>query len=151
MSNTKKRWSVPTWMLFHGMAEKIDERFFKNNKEEVLNIIKMICDNLPCPYCRVNASKYIKKTMINVNTKEDLKIFLYTFHNHVNKKLKKKHFEKSILNKYKNINMLTAYKWFNNKFYGEYVVSHDFNKWRRNIVKEKVKHFFGSNWRKMFK
>ena len=92
-------------MLFHGMAEKIDETFYKNNKEEVLNIIKIICDNLPCPYCRQNASKYLKINMRNIETKEDLKLFLYRFHNDVNKKLKKKHFSESILNKYKTINI----------------------------------------------
>ena len=151
MSNTRKRWSIPTWMLFHGMAEKIDETFYKNNKKEVLNIIKIICDNLPCPYCRQNASKYLKINMRNIETKEDLKLFLYRFHNDVNKKLKKKHFSESILNKYKTINILHAYKWFDNKFYGEYIVSHDFNKWRRNMVKDKVTTFFKDNWKKMFK
>tara|TARA_A100001011_G_C13782968_1_gene623908 strand:+ start:64 stop:480 length:417 start_codon:yes stop_codon:yes gene_type:complete len=138
-------------MLFHGMAEKIDDKFYKENKDQVLEIIKIICDNLPCPYCRKNASKYIKNNMKNINTKEKFKHFLYVFHNDVNKKLKKKHFEKSILNKYKTINILTAYKWFNDKFYGEYIVSHDFNKWRRNMVKDKVTNFFKDNWKKMFK
>lgn len=151
MSNTRKRWSIPTWMLFHGMAEKIDPIFYKNNKKDVLNIISVICDNLPCPYCRQNASQYLKKNMKNIDTKEDLKLFLYRFHNDVNNKLKKKHFNVTILNKYKNINILHAYKWFDNKFYGEYIVSHDFNKWRRNLVKDKVSTFFKNNWRKMFK
>ena len=99
------------------------KHFIKIIREEVLNIIKIICDNLPCPYCRQNASKYLKINMRNIETKEDLKLFLYRFHNDVNKKLKKKHFSESILNKYKTINILQAYKWFDNKFYGEYIVS----------------------------
>ena len=106
---SKERWSIPTWMLFHGLAEKIDEDYYKQNNKKVFDIINTICQNLPCPFCRVNATKYL------------------------------------------NINMLKAYKWFEEKFYGNYIVQHDFNKWRRNIVKEKVKDFFGGNWRKMFK
>jgi hypothetical protein len=149
---SKEKWSIPTWMFFHGLAEKIDNDYYKTHNKEVFDIVNIICQNLPCPYCRVNATKYLKKIHINtLKTKEDLKMFFFDFHNHVNKKLGKKIFAKSILNKYKNINIFHAYKWFDQKFYGNYIIQHDFNKWRRNIVKEKVKHFFGSNWRKMFK
>lgn len=149
---SKERWSIPTWMLFHGLAEKIDEDYYKQNNKEVFGIINTICQNLPCPFCRVNATKYLKKINVNnLKTKEDFKMFLFTFHNNVNKKLGKKIFEQSILNKYKHINMLHCYKWFDQKFFGNYVVHRDFNKWRRNMVKEKVKIFFGQNWRKLFK
>jgi len=148
---SKTRWSVPTWILFHGLAEKIDEDFYKANNEKVFNIVKIICQNLPCPYCRENASKYLKKIKIkNIKTKEEFKTFLFTFHNHVNKKLKKKEFELSILNKYKLINMFKAYTWFDQNFYGSYIISHDFNKWRRNLVNIKVKEFFSENWKQMF-
>ncbi len=148
---SKTRWSVPTWVLFHGLAEKIDEDFYKANNEKVFNIVKIICQNLPCPYCRENSSKYLKKIKIkNIKTKEEFKNFLFTFHNHVNKKLKKKEFELSILNKYKLINMLKAYTWFDQNFYGSYSISRDFNKWRRNLVNIKVKEFFGENWKQMF-
>ena len=42
-------WSHPTWLFFHSLAEKINEDFLKKNTLDVLNMIKNICVNLPCP------------------------------------------------------------------------------------------------------
>ena len=41
------------WMFFHGIAEKVDETYYKNNYKDIFGIIHTICQNLPCPYCRV--------------------------------------------------------------------------------------------------
>ena len=57
---SKKRWSVPTWMFFHGIAEKVDETYYKNNYKDIFDIIRTICQNLPCPYCREHATDYCK-------------------------------------------------------------------------------------------
>ena len=95
---SKKRWSIPTWMFFHGIAEKVDETYYKNNYKDVFDIIRTICQNLPCPYCREHATNYCKTLTDNkINSKEKLKNELFIFHNNVNKKLDKKIFNKSIL------------------------------------------------------
>jgi len=148
---SKKRWSIPTWMFFHGIAEKVDETYYKNNYKDIFDIIRTICQNLPCPYCREHATSYCKTLTDNkINTKEKLKNELFIFHNYVNKRLDKKIFNESILNKYKTINIFKCFKWFDKHFYANYVVNHDFQGWKRNRVKEKINKYFNSHWKRMF-
>ena len=46
-------------------------------KDQLLDIIKGICMNLPCPDCSNHATQYIKKlNYVSIKNKEDLKIFL---------------------------------------------------------------------------
>ena len=49
MIDGKSRWSIPTWYLFHGIAEKIDEQYYKENYFKVFQLFIIICNNLPCP------------------------------------------------------------------------------------------------------
>jgi FAD-linked sulfhydryl oxidase len=148
---SKKRWSIPTWYLLHGIAEKIKEDYYIKNKDDIINILNDICYNLPCPYCRTNAIKYLKsKNFALLKTKQDFKLFIFNFHNNVNKKLNKKIFDKNILKKYKTINLLNVWKLFDKEFNSNYLTSHDFNKWRRNISSSYIKKYFNKNWTKMF-
>ena len=149
---SKKTWAIPCWFFFHGMAEKISKSYYEENYEGVFDLIVLICKNLPCPYCREHATYYLKnKYAKDVNTKPKLKKFLYTFHNDVNKRIGHHVFDEDILLKYKNINIEKAYIYFNQNFYGAYIVNHDFNGWRRNLVQESVKSYLRDNWSKMFR
>ena len=100
-----KLWGPLTWMLFHTLAN-----FVNNFQEERLNLIKvfkLICNNLPCPYCRDDANNFIRS--FNFNTllsKRDFKLFIFDFHNRVSLKLKKQPKNESILEKYNNIDLL---------------------------------------------
>jgi len=98
-----KTWGPCTWFLLHTLAEKIQENNFHNNKIVLLNFINRICDNLPCPDCAEHARKQMKNLNSNtINTKEDLKNMLHSFHNIVNQKLNKPIFTIEELNtKYK--------------------------------------------------
>lgn len=78
-------WGTYTWYLFHAMAEKINIKYFDEEKENIINHIKSICSVLPCPKC-VNHAKICLKYIDNVKTKDELRIFLYDFHNKVNKR-----------------------------------------------------------------
>jgi hypothetical protein len=85
LENTKTRWGPSIWFLFHTLAEKIKEEKFASLKDELLDIIKGICMNLPCPDCSNHATQYIQKlNYVSIKNKDDLKIFLFNFHNHVN-------------------------------------------------------------------
>jgi hypothetical protein len=85
IENTRVRWGPSTWFLFHTLAQKVKENEFERIKEELLNNIKSICMNLPCPTCREHATLYIQRLNYNsIKTKEDLKLFLFNFHNEVN-------------------------------------------------------------------
>lgn len=83
----KMKWGPPIWFLFHTIAEKIKADEFLSLKNEIIQNIVIICKNLPCPNCASHASNYISKVNFNaINTKEDLKMFLFNFHNSVNQK-----------------------------------------------------------------
>jgi hypothetical protein len=108
LENTRLRWGPSTWFLFHTLAEKIKEEKFMDLKDELLDIIKGLCMNLPCPTCSSHATEYIKKlNYISIKNKNDLKIFLFNFHNDVNIRNNINHFSLDELNyKYSKSNTL---------------------------------------------
>ena len=149
---SKKRWALPCWFFFHGIGEKISKSFYEENYKGVYDLIVTISRNLPCPYCRDHATRYLSnKNVESVKTKKQLKKFLFDFHNNVNKRIGHHVFNEDVLLKYKKIDIEKAYIWFNQQFYGAYIVNHDFNGWRRNLVQEKVKEYLRKNWGKMFR
>jgi len=89
VENTAKKvkWGEPTWFLLHTLSVKVKESEFKNIRMDLLNRIYAICTNLPCPDCSNHAKTYLDNINFNtIQTKEDLKILLFIFHNDVNKK-----------------------------------------------------------------
>jgi hypothetical protein len=83
----KMSWGEPTWALFHVLAEKVKDKEFERIRLELLEVIYMICSNLPCPDCANHAAMYLNDIRYkNIQTKEQLKNMLWTFHNVVNKK-----------------------------------------------------------------
>lgn len=83
----KMKWGEPTWFLFHTMAEKINDEKFPILRLNILNIISLICNNLPCPDCSKHATEYMNKiNPSSIQTKQDLKLMLFQFHNVINQK-----------------------------------------------------------------
>ena len=83
----KMKWGEPVWFLFHTLAEKVKQDQFPTLKEGIMNIIRSICNSLPCPICAEHATKYMKGIQDNsIRTKEDLKLMLFNFHNEINKR-----------------------------------------------------------------
>jgi len=81
------KWGEPTWFLFHTLAHKVKDEAFSKIRMELLNIISLICINLPCPTCAEHASQYIKSIpFYSIQSKQGLKDMLYKFHNEINKK-----------------------------------------------------------------
>lgn len=83
-SNTMK-WGKPTWFLLHTLAEKVNEDNFPTLRKDLLDIVYSICTNLPCPDCANHAKIYLDGINFNtIQTKQDLKMMLFIFHNSVN-------------------------------------------------------------------
>ena len=83
----KMEWGEPTWFVLHTLAEKIKDDNFNAICKDFLQIIYNICTNLPCPMCSQHAKEYIQNSyFFRIKSKDELKAFLYTFHNVVNKK-----------------------------------------------------------------
>ena len=111
---SREQWGNITWYLFHGIAEKIKEEKFSENKELIINIIKSICANLPCPECAEHATKTLNSINFNtINSKSELKEFLFKFHNIVNQRTKKQQFKFEELDKkYSSIIMPIIFNYF---------------------------------------
>ena len=86
---TKKKmsWGQPTWLFFHTLAEKVKDESFPIVYKELLNTIYSICVNLPCPECAGHAKTYLDSNrFLAITSKQQLKQFLFQFHNVANEK-----------------------------------------------------------------
>lgn len=112
--NNRSRWGPAIWFLFHTLAHKIKDEEFINVKIELLESIKSICRNLPCPNCSQHATEYLQRLNYNsIKNKEDLKHFLFIFHNDVNIRKSMPLFSKDELeSKYSSANTINIIKNF---------------------------------------
>lgn len=134
----KHLWGPAIWYFFHGIAEKINTDKFNDQKNNLFNILNIVCDNLPCPECSEHAISEIRKINIqNVTSKDLYKDLLLEFHNRVNIRLKKPTFSREQLDeKYKTINLKAVMNNFNIAYnysvYNEKLLQNSLKKKMRN-------------------
>lgn len=140
-------WGPTTWMLFHTLAEKIKEEYFSAYKNVILRFIINICSCLPCPTCREDATQFLKKVNFNfIKTKNDLKIFLYNFHNRINKKTFKPIKGSSILDNFKSLDIFKTVILWSKYFHTFNSEAHDFmEQLQRDNIKENLINFITKN------
>lgn len=144
---SKKIWGPATWRLFHIIGEKIETNNY-NDIQKAVEIIQIICGNLPCPDCSRDATATLSKyNLKKISTKEDLKLFLYTFHNIVNKKLNKPIFERENLDEiYREMNfnqVLNNFFYIYNNIHGyKNMMLYSFH--RKNLINQ-IKTYFLQN------
>tara|TARA_Y100000310_G_scaffold277838_1_gene295891 strand:- start:240 stop:692 length:453 start_codon:yes stop_codon:yes gene_type:complete len=141
-------WATPTWYFFHTFAEKIQGNFYRANSWKCFSIIKHVCHNLPCGYCRSHAVRWVSSIHPrDVSTREDLKFVLFTFHNDVNRRLGKRIFKYDELKIYRRANTRKLFQYFFQQFNRTYMSGRDFSGWRRNTATNKVQSFLNRNRR----
>tara|TARA_B100000989_G_C19500322_1_gene453968 strand:- start:489 stop:950 length:462 start_codon:yes stop_codon:yes gene_type:complete len=141
-------WGNNIWYLFHTIAHKLKEESFGLLKNDLIETVKSICRNLPCPDCAKDATDVLNRIDYNtINTREDFELMLFNFHNYVNRKLKKPEFKYDDLSiKYKNANIHNLLNNFNIIFSSNsnnpYMMSSSFsrqqNRPRINILLNKI-------------
>lgn len=111
---TKDVWGPATWTLFHTLAEKVNDEHFNEIKTDLFLFIKRICFNLPCPDCAAHATQTISKVSpSSFENKQQLKTFLFNFHNSVNARTGKPAFSFEELNsKYARANTFVVVPYF---------------------------------------
>jgi hypothetical protein len=83
-------WGPATWYLLHCMVLKIDDHIQRPVLEDLKNIIYVVISNLPCPMCSNHAVSYFNShKYMRISTLEQLRFFIYSFHEDVNKRLQK--------------------------------------------------------------
>lgn len=142
-----KQWAPPTWIFFHSFIEQMNDNFYHQNHQTILQYIKNICSVLPCPYCQEHAMQYMKRiNPRNVTTKQQMRTMLFEFHNRVNLRLKKQTFQQSHLVQYKTIDFVKVVKLFQSVMMKNYTLNRAFNEhmMRKRIIGELVQ-FIRSN------
>ena len=110
-------WGPVTWALMHTIVCKVNPKYFKAYKHDLINLIKTICSSLPCEYCASHASRLLKNYNYSIiKTHKDFKRWLWEFHNIINIKLNKPEKDKNIINNYYNNNLLQLLAFWNTKF-----------------------------------
>ncbi len=116
---SKKEWGPACWYLFHGLATKSKEDEFEVIKYGLWSQIEGVCNNLPCPECKQHATELMRKTKkdLILSSKRNLELFLFDFHNLVNKRngLKQMSIEEYD-NLYKKANLMSIINNFIAKF-----------------------------------
>lgn len=139
----KMLWGEPTWFFLHTISHKVKEESFYIIKKDLLSIMYSICSNLPCPDCASHAKDHLNSINFNsIQTKEQLKLMFFHFHNLVNQK---KHFpEFPITNldeKYSKANLQNIInhfiKYYTNASGAIRMLSEDFH--RKQIVENMIK------------
>jgi hypothetical protein len=155
LEKAKTYWGRSTWELFHAMGEKINEDFYAKNNHMILNIVKQICKNLPCPDCARDATIFMNSVHPNsVPNKKEFRAMLFVFHNRVNRKLGKPQFHHSNLLTHKNNNLGIVIQNFVTFFAKRYngtiqagITSTEIA--RRNIA-SRIAGWFKGNWKYFF-
>lgn len=102
------KWGEPTWTLFHVLVEKVKPEHFAAIRPDLIDVITSICANLQCPDCSHHATTYLASVNFNnIQTKDQLRIMLYTFHNTVNERKSVQLFEFEQMDVYKQMNTAT--------------------------------------------
>lgn len=151
--NGKSFWGPPTWRLFHTLAAKVKEENFALVKDEMIQLITRVCDNLPCPECRAHAMQNIKRANLrNIVSKELLIDFLYSFHNKVNAATGKRIYGKEeldIYDRYSTLKVINAFietynkSQFNVKMMADAFHRAEMMRWIINWVKSNGRYFAG--------
>lgn len=141
-------WGPAIWFLLHTLAEKIKQELFSSIRVELLNIIYSICVNLPCPLCSDHAKEYFDKINFNtIQTKLDLKLLLFNFHNVVNKRKNYSLFSREELDeKYSKANTMNIIHnfmyFFQDKNRSPKMIANDL---QRKHIAVKLKQWFSNN------
>lgn len=115
-------WGKSYWFFFHTMAEKIKPEYYLQYRNYIFDIVKEVCNNLPCPDCAQHAIQYINKINVNsLKTKEDFIMCLFEFHNSVNKRKNIPVFSvDELLQKYSKANFKNIINYFMHYYRMEY-------------------------------
>lgn len=84
-------WGPDGWILFHMIPYYLPEKLKQTDKTKIIRFFKLTSQLLPCKYCRMSMTKFIKQLPIekHCSSREKLSLWVYKIHNKVNNKLRK--------------------------------------------------------------
>ena len=85
----KKGWGPKFWRCLHLMAESFPLEPTEYDKIRYREWLSITLELLPCMECRKHANQYMQENPINFKTREEFAMYVYNFHNEVNRRLGK--------------------------------------------------------------
>ena len=145
----KSVWGPATWKLLHCMVLNANNDIQPSQLIDLKNIIMRIVSNLPCPYCTSHAINHISKSNFNsIQNINDLRVFMFQFHNKVNQQLNKKlityeqHTEIMCNLNFKQV-IIDFINIYQSKNAGVTMMLYNFH--RKQMVLDVIKYFKGNN------
>lgn len=91
--NFKETWGPHIWNLLHAIPYRI---YYLEKIQEAINLINNIYLVLPCEECHNHTKNYLQNNKLTISneidltkSKEEISLYLFNFHNEINKKLGK--------------------------------------------------------------
>lgn len=114
-------WARYTWALFHTIIEKLKDEDVNSEIINIQDMIYTIVGILPCPDCRQHGILYLQTSKKKgrygaIKNKQELKEFIFEFHNVVNRRIKKPIKNIEILEQYKTISLAFIIQYWNKYF-----------------------------------
>jgi hypothetical protein len=108
-----REWGIPIWIFLHSLAAQIDPAVYAQEKANLFSHIKNVFALLPCPDCAKHASTAISLVTLNsIQTRDDFKQMLWSFHNSVNARTRKPIYPYASLAIYEKCNLRILYGFF---------------------------------------
>ena len=83
-------WGNHQWTTLHIMAAVYPTQPSKERQEAMLQYLNGMSYNLPCPQCSYHCTDYFHNNPPMLDSRDNLKKYIYDFHNSVNKRLGKR-------------------------------------------------------------
>ena len=83
-------WGPAQWMTLHMQAECYPLKPDAKRQKQMLDYMKNLCPNLPCPGCSGHCDTYTTEHPPDVSSRHALKKYFFDFHNAVNKRTNKR-------------------------------------------------------------
>lgn len=95
-------WGPNIWCYLHTYTVSIKDNLNSSDINTVTQHLHNVATNLPCPLCSEHAKKFLNKNKLrNIKNKNDLIKLFIDFHNDVNKRKSKQHYDYNIQEMYK--------------------------------------------------
>jgi hypothetical protein len=126
-------WGPILWVFLHTLSMTYNAPI----TTELLTMIELIIKNTPCETCSNESIKYLNEnlfTLETITTVEDLQVYLFNFHNVINKYMNKPIYEiNNFYKEYSSIDFISVY----NEFLRMYYMS--------NEIRDKITNYFDKN------
>ena len=87
-------WGPLFWDWFHNLAVCYPNKPTYQYASETYDKIENFIESLPCPNCKMHATRYIQQNPINLTDNKHFQIWVWKFHNSVNQRTGKPQFSK---------------------------------------------------------